>query len=223
MLTKRLPETEEESWISVSDLMSGLMMVFLLIAIIYAKTNQKQVIEWVNVEEEIYQALVSEFKDDLTNWEAEIERDTLTIRFMSPEMLFARGSDELQDRFKLILNDFFPRYVQLLALQFPEEIAEVRIEGHTSSEFGALPSDEAFLKNMELSQDRTISVLKYSFGLQEATLHKRWMQEHITALGLSSARLVLKGGQENRVKSRRVEFAIRTNTKDVLLRLHSTN
>ena len=142
---------------------------------------------------------------------------------MSPEMLFARGSDELQDRFKLILNDFFPRYVQLLALQFPEEIAEVRIEGHTSSEFGALPSDEAFLKNMELSQDRTISVLKYSFGLQEAKLHKKWMREHITALGLSSARLVLKGGEENRVKSRRVEFAIRTYTKDVLLRLHGTN
>ena len=57
MLTKRVQETEEESWISVSDLMSGLMMVFLLIAIIYAKNNQKQVIEWVNVEEEIYQAL----------------------------------------------------------------------------------------------------------------------------------------------------------------------
>ena len=42
------------------------------------QTNQKQAIEWVNVEEEIYQALVSEFKDDLTDWEAEIERDTLT-------------------------------------------------------------------------------------------------------------------------------------------------
>ena len=223
MLTNRLEETEEESWISVSDLMSGLMMVFLLIAIIYAKTNQKQVIEWVNVEEEIYQALVSEFKDDLTDWQAEIERETLTIRFMSPEMLFARGSDDLRDSFKHILNDFFPRYVQLLVSRFSEQIAEVRIEGHTSSEFGALPSDKAFLKNMELSQDRTISVLKYSFGLREVTPHNKWMQEHITALGLSSARLVLKGGEENRTKSRRVEFAIRTNTKDVLMRLHGTN
>ena len=116
-----------------------------------------------------------------------------------------------------------PKICSITSVAISEEIAEVCIEGHTSSEFGALPSDEAFLKNMELSQDRTISVLKYSFGLQEATLHKKWMQEHITALGLSSARLVLKGGEENRVKSRRVEFAIRTNTKDVLLRLHSTN
>lgn len=223
MLTKRVQDTEEESWISVSDLMSGLMMVFLLIAIIYAKNSQKQVIEWVNVEEEIYQALVAEFKDDLTDWQAEIERDTLTIRFMSPEMLFARGSDELQDRFKSILDDFFPRYVRLLASRFPKEISEVRIEGHTSSEFGALPSGEAFLKNMELSQDRTISVLKYSFGLREVTLHNKWMREHITALGLSSARLILQGGEENRTKSRRVEFAIRTNTKDVLLRLLGSN
>ena len=42
MLTKRVQETEEESWISVSDLMSGLMMVFLLIAIIYAKTTRSR-------------------------------------------------------------------------------------------------------------------------------------------------------------------------------------
>ena len=142
---------------------------------------------------------------------------------MSPEMLFARGSDELQDRFKSILDDFFPRYVRLLASRFPKEISEVRIEGHTSSEFGALPSGEAFLKNMELSQDRTISVLKYSFGLREVTLHTKWMRDHITALGLSSARLILQGGEENRTKSRRVEFAIRTNTKDVLLRLLGSN
>ena len=203
----------KSSWAAI------LGIVFLLIAIIYAKNNQKQVIEWVNVEEEIYTALVSEFKDDLTEWQAEIERDTLTIRFMSPEMLFSRGSNELQDRFKFILDDFFPRYVQLLASRFSEDISEVRIEGHTSSEFGNLSSSEAFLKNMELSQERTISVLKYSFGLREVTLHNKWMQEHITALGLSSARLVLQGGEENRVKSRRVEFAIRTHTKDVLQRL----
>ena len=76
---------------------------------------------------------------------------------------------------------------------------------------------------MELSQDRTISVLKYSFGLREVTLHNKWMREHITALGLSSARLILQDGEENRIKSRRVEFAIRTNTKDVLLRLLGSN
>ena len=84
MLTKRVQETEEESWISVSDLMSGLMMVFLLIAIIYAKNNQKQVIEWVNVEEEIYQALVAEFEDDLTDWQAEIERDHIDHQIYVP-------------------------------------------------------------------------------------------------------------------------------------------
>ena len=38
------------------------------------QNNQKQVVEWVNIEEEIYQALVAEFKDDLSDWQAEIER-----------------------------------------------------------------------------------------------------------------------------------------------------
>ena len=104
--------------------MSGLMMVFLLIAIIYAKNNQKQVVEWVNIEEEIYQALVAEFKDDLSDWQAEIERDTLTIRFMSRKcclhearMSFKTGSSQFlmtsfQDTFDCLRHDFqriFPR------------------------------------------------------------------------------------------------------------------
>ena len=47
----------DENWISVSDLMAGLMMVFLFILIIYAKTADEKlhdarevVIEWQNSE-----------------------------------------------------------------------------------------------------------------------------------------------------------------------------
>ena len=46
---------EDDNWISVSDLMAGLMMVFLFILIIYAKTAderlqnaQEIVVEWRN-------------------------------------------------------------------------------------------------------------------------------------------------------------------------------
>ena len=53
-----------ESWISVSDLMAGLMMVFLFIAVIYAKdANQRAqnvteiVNEWQDTELAIYEAL----------------------------------------------------------------------------------------------------------------------------------------------------------------------
>ena len=111
-LTQRKRD-EQESWISVSDLMAGLMMVFLFIAIIYAKDADKRatavtevVTEWQQLEEDIYNALESEFGKDLEKWNAEIEKDTLTVRFLAPEILFESGSDVLKPQFKDILSDF---------------------------------------------------------------------------------------------------------------------
>ena len=74
-------QTEQnESWITVSDLMAGLMMVFLVIAVIYAKDSEERgeiVVEvaekWIDVETQIYLALKEEFRRDLWKWNAEIE------------------------------------------------------------------------------------------------------------------------------------------------------
>ena len=81
----------EESWISVSDLMAGLMMVFLFLAVIYAmdaKQKSQNVTEIVtdlrDTELKIHRALVDEFEDDLPRWNAEIDKESLTIRFLSP-------------------------------------------------------------------------------------------------------------------------------------------
>jgi len=69
-----------EEWITYSDLMSGLMMVFLFIAISYMsqvvkdKDRIKDVAEtWQETQEKIYQVLITEFKDDLIKCDAEIE------------------------------------------------------------------------------------------------------------------------------------------------------
>ena len=76
-LAKRQKRDGEESWISVSDLMAGLMMVFLFIAVIYAKDADQRaknvseiVTEWQDSELEIYLALEEEFRDDLEKWQA---------------------------------------------------------------------------------------------------------------------------------------------------------
>ena len=65
-------ENDEGSLVSVSDLMAGLMMVFLFILILYARNADEQlesakdiVVEWRNAESQIYIALLDEFKDDL--------------------------------------------------------------------------------------------------------------------------------------------------------------
>ena len=64
---------------------------------------------------------------------------------------------------------------------------------------------------MWLSQNRTRSVLEYCISLIDSYDIKAWARRHITANGLSSSRLVLSiDGDEDKVKSRRVEFRTKT-------------
>ena len=102
---------QEEHWVSVSDLMAGLMMVFLLVAIIFmvAVEEEKNKIRDVallyeRLRTQLYEDLQQEFKYDLDNWGAKINPD-LSIRFSKNEFLFDRGETELQPKFKEILSD----------------------------------------------------------------------------------------------------------------------
>ncbi|MCW7556031.1 hypothetical protein NX722_26065 [Endozoicomonas gorgoniicola] len=111
-------EQEENHWLSVSDLMAGLMMIFLFISIalmrsaILERDKIKQVaVAYQENQVAIYQALKTEFVDDLNRWDAEIEEDTLTFIFKSPDVLFKTGEIELSQKYKELLSDFFPRYM----------------------------------------------------------------------------------------------------------------
>lgn len=218
--TQKASEADEEQhWLSVSDLMAGLMMVFLFIAVVFMRNawvEKERVTEVAVAYQEnqvaLYQALMTEFEDDLEQWEAAIDDTTLSFTFQSPEVLFATGSTELQQRFRDILTDFFPRYLSVL-MQFSESINEVRIEGHTSSVWGMnTPEDEAYFNNMELSQGRTRTVLNHVYGLDEVTPLKGWVKANVAAVGFSSSRLELTDeGVEDREASRRVSFRVITN------------
>ena len=59
-------------------------------------------------------------------WDAEIIRDSLTIRFREPRVLFEIGQAKLKPKFQNILKDFFPRYIRILNSGFEEEISEIR-------------------------------------------------------------------------------------------------
>ena len=221
--------SEEENWISISDLMAGLMVIFLFIAITYIRPiieiqNQIReiVVAWQDSELEIYEALEREFKDDIPKWHAELDSETLSVRFKAPDVLFDSGTANLKPEFEEILNDFFPRYIRLL-YEFREAISEIRIEGHTSSEWeGALTDDEAYFNNMALSQARTRTVLVYSLGLQEVVKYKEWARDQLTANGLSSSQLIYFGQQEDKIQSRRVEFRVRTNSKEQIVKVLQT-
>tara|TARA_R110001599_G_scaffold351706_2_gene584322 strand:+ start:1734 stop:2444 length:711 start_codon:yes stop_codon:yes gene_type:complete len=215
------PQDDGEHWLSVSDLMAALMMVFLFIAVALMRQAFQDrdrmrdiAVTYQDKQVAIFDALREEFEQDLERWDAHIEQDTLAFEFRSPDILFRQGAADLRPRFRTILDDFFPRYINALD-PFRESIDEVRIEGHTSSIWNLSTSpDNAYFLNMQLSQARTRAVLDYVFRLRGVAPARPWIKRHVAAVGLSSSRPVLdRDGDEDHAASRRVSFRVITNAE----------
>ena len=210
----------EEHWVSISDVMAGLMVIFLFIAISYmVNANRHR----VNAEREAkrikgleikiedllgaYKDLQAQLSEELqeefegtppkmqqfrTTWRGYLDLETLSIRFRKP---FTQGDATVPDAFKSVLRDFFPRYVAILTKNdYRSEISEIRIEGHTSSEwFVRVTGHDAYMNNMELSQDRARNVLHYVLRIAHpaVTQNREWLKKNLTANGLSSSQLIL--------------------------------
>ena len=218
-------KTNNGYWISIADLMSGLMVIFVFIAIAYMheiKDVNNGIIYitegFKDDERSLYNELHKEFKNDLEDWNAYIDAKTLSIIFKEPDVLFEKGEYAIKARFQLILNDFFPRYVEILnSDQFRSNILSIRIEGHTSSEWRTdTPARKAYLNNMSLSQLRASEVLNYVLSTYLNGGYE-WVRDRLQAVGFSSSKVKLfEDGIEDKNLSRRVEFKVVTNTKDQL-------
>jgi len=226
-LQKKENGQEESHWLSVSDLMAGLMMVFLFIsiALMRAAFIERDQIKQVAVAYQqnqvtIFEALQSEFKDDLGRWNAEINEETLTFTFKAPDVLFKSGATELSPEYQILLKDFFPRYMAVLE-PFHSSINEIRIEGHTSSVWVNASSErDAYFNNMILSQGRTRSVLSYIYDLPTSENYRQWIKSRIAAVGLSSSKTIINdAGEEELEKSRRVSFRVLTNAEIQIKRI----
>lgn len=216
-------------WSSISDLMSALMMVFLFISVSYAYQVKKQseeleeqrakisdiTTDYVDQKEEIYKSLISKFGPKLDEWKAVLDKDTLTLRFNDPALLFQPGSSEITPRFNLILEEFWASYVDILSVH-SSAVREVKIEGHTSSEWAGSTLDESYFNNMELSQERTRSTLRKCYDLTPVDM-REWVRSFVTANGMSFSRPIFDDRkEEDVVRSRRVEFTIVVDSKSRL-------
>ncbi len=210
-------------WIGISDLMSGLMMVFLFIAIVFmVKTEEEKksmseiVLTYERSKKELHRDLTTEFEKDLDKWGAEILGDN-TVRFKEPKILFEQSSSTIKIEFQEVLTDFFPRYIAILTRdKYISEIDEIRIEGHTSSIWRADSTREvAYLRNARLSQDRSFKVLHYVYLLPSVAERRDWLIQVLRANGLSFAKLILdKNQNEDFARSRRVEFRVLTKAEE---------
>ena len=230
-------QENEEYWVSISDVMAGLMVIFLFIAISYmlhVRLQEDQIIvhkneverllnAYKNLQDALYEEVRAEFEGSDTKkrqfrtvWRGYLDRET--IRFKKP---FRQGDDTVPTAFKNVLYNFFPRYIAILTKpEYRNEIAEIRIEGHTSSEwFNAVGVDVAYYNNMELSQDRARNVLQYVLEIKhpKITGNKEWIKKYLTANGLSSSKLIFDPNEnQNKEASRRVEFRVVTKSEKLI-------
>jgi len=209
---------------SISDMMSGLMLVFLFISISFMlkvdaekKEMESVALEYRDTKANLNEALYEEFEDELEKWGASITQDNRIV-FDAPEVLFDVSESHIKSEFQTILKEFFPRLMQLLGKkEFQSEILELRVEGYTSKSWGDSSKEEAYLKNMKLSQERALSVLTYCYSLEDESVLKQrsWLEGNFRANGMAYSK------QKSEKKARRVEFSVQMKSEDSVYKILS--
>lgn len=229
-----MENNSDSSWISFSDLMTALMVIFMFISISYilevekGQDNIEEILsDFQNTKDSISLALNKEFKKDFIKWDVEIDNSNLSIKFTNPDILFAKGKKDIRPKFKEVLDDFLPRYFNiLLSDRFRDKILEVRIEGHTDKSTAWKYDSDPYIGNVMLSQDRSTEVLKYfksSIYFENLSpIIKEDLLFKLTANGLSYGRMLDRDKklvqytkkEPDEKFSRRVEFKILTKTEE---------
>ena len=247
MRTKRYRHIEEASNydLSISDLMAALCCIFVLVTIsIVASLKEKNNLadKYQELQQEIYLDLSEEMGSDLKKWGATIDPETLTIRFSSDDGFDARSA-ELKPGYKKVLQEFFPKLIQILEQdKFKNEIEEIRIEGFTAPDradpYGE-GSEHDYVSGVKLSQERTQNVLLYCLEHTDYSQEKDpvlkekekdWIRKHIVSNGYSlskplgtDGKLLEENGLIDKAATRRVEFRIKTNSDKIVQQFQKIN
>ena len=207
------------------------MIIFLFISIAYiskVQDNQEVLSDYVETKTRLHDKLVDRFAEDTKRWQMDIGRD-LSMKFKNPTVLFESGKAELTPQFMSILDQFLPKYFDILVHDsLRDQIEEVRIEGHTDIVPYPQLDPDPYIANAILSQQRALNVLRY---FRQMPAYKKFTKEEqnriefwLTANGLSYGKSLDKEGnyafeskkQPDFAKSRRVEFRIITRGDQVL-------
>ncbi len=170
--------------------------------------KQGQLEQMVGVKAQIVQQLSSALRK--SGIDVSVDEQTGAIALPS-QMMFTTNSATLSDGGQKYLRRFLPVYLDvLLSDEFRSYVAEIIIEGHTDS-------NGTYLHNLQLSQERALSVANYVLGdsFMSDTLGlnasaKKMLLGLVTASGRSfSAPVLDANGDEDQNASRRVEIKFR--------------
>lgn len=165
-------ETEDEAttWIALSDLMTGLMAIFLTLSIAILVNQNAQRDE-----------IVQDVQMALKNSGLEIETDPRTGDMnIAADFAFESGKAVLKPEGKAILDQLMPVFAKTVFAELSgeqqEQITRLIVEGHTDSVGG-------YASNMKLSTERANAVLTYIDTEMPDFPHKAELLAKMTAVG----------------------------------------
>lgn len=212
----RNEQDEGHFWPSFTDLLTTILLCFVLIFICMMVIKSLQIEEMKRTIDQIMgvrSQLVKDLKDEFSGSPLGIEVDEKTGAIIfDTEILFEYDKAVLKEQSFQFLNEFVPKYLDvLLASGYEDYISEIIIEGHTDR-------DGTYLYNLELSQQRAYSVAQYILSDQFPYKNiQQHLQEKLTVNGKSfTDSRVDENGNYSPSASRRVEFKFRLKDQEIL-------
>ena len=205
--------TEPDYWLSYSDLMAGLLMVFalmLMAALFQQGARECQLVVYeatadtiktlLDTRQRIVGSLRERFGGDAVDDSMRVTVDSAGTVHFAGSLLFEQASAEVSAEGRRELASFADDYFPLLLedQDFREQLKRIVVEGHTND-------DGTYELNLGLSHARSMAVMQVL--LEEAGTYEDYLQEFVTANGRSFADLkLLPDGSVDKVGSRRIEI-----------------
>lgn len=208
---QQFQEDENVFWVTMSDLLLGLFVTFIVLFVFAITGFTQQKIKQQDVQLAVGKKLSTEFKKNNIN--VEVDKVTGKIKISDLE-LFELNKYELSPNGKVFLSKFLPIYLNTLFSdkEIKKNLSQIIIEGHTDSHTfsGAKSYEENYSKNMELSLKRANSVANYIVFIKfpKKNVYEKNLLKLMSVNGKSFSEPILTNGQEDYKKSRRVELKI---------------
>ena len=211
-------------WVTMTDLMTALVLVFIVLFFYTYITSFSEKIERANEQQKASEALEETLKKQ--NIDASINSITGVVKISDLE-LFELNSYELSQKGKNYLAKFAPAYLDSLFSNkyLNENIDKIIIQGHTDSQTykGEYSQDEQYMKNMELSLKRAYSVANYMINTPYNKNNGDKLHKIVIVEGASYSNPIYTNGKEDYAKSRRVELKIVMKEKSKYKELLNSN
>lgn len=167
-------------------------------------TETKQTVaKLTSVKDNVIQKLRQKLGDKI-----EVDPNSGTLR-ISGNILFRQSEYELIEESKLSLKNILTEYIKVLIEdeEIKKNLDRIIIEGHTNS-------DGDYLLNLELSQKRALSVMKFLLGLNPE--FEKDLKIFATANGRSETDLIYENNQEDKFASRRIEIKFKLKNEEII-------